>query len=118
MPINMITLSQKQRIFSFNLARFICWLHTKGVGVTIGEVWRSKETQQIYVNKGLSKTLNSKHCDKLAADLNFFIKGILTYDYDKIKPYADYWLKLNPSNRWGGNFQGFPDTNHFEMVEE
>ena len=73
---------------------------------------------------GKSKTMNSYHLKRLAIDLNFFkpvydedgkLKGYtLTWRYEDIKPFGEYWESLNPKNKWGGNFKTFKDTPHFE----
>ncbi|WP_431129793.1 hypothetical protein [Flagellimonas flava] len=133
-----MTLSQRQRIFTKNIAELICYAYSIGIELTFGEAFRTQS--QVYLNffglrvvkggilgakivksKRLSKTLHSRHQDRLAVDFNFFIDNQLTYDFDKIKPLGDYWESLDPDNRWGGDFNqddienGFVDTPHFEM---
>lgn len=82
--------------------------------VTGGELWRTPEQQKIYVESGRSKTMKSNHLRRLAIDLNFFQKGELIYDKERLKPLGDYWESLNPQNRWGGNFTTLKDVPHFE----
>nr|WP_299488568.1 hypothetical protein [uncultured Allomuricauda sp.] len=116
-----MTLSQRQRIFTKNIAELICYAYGYGIELTFGHAWRSLEEQKRLKAEGKSQTLKSLHLDRLAVDFNFFIGNDLTYDYDKIKPLGDFWVSLHPDNRWGGDFNkdgkknGFVDTPHFEM---
>ncbi|WP_179022074.1 M15 family metallopeptidase [Winogradskyella forsetii] len=132
-------LSEKQQIFTRNIGCLIQYADQLEIGLTFGEAHRTQS--QILLNyfgyevvKGgslgiklqktrrLSKTLFSKHADRLAVDFNFFINGKLVYDFHKVKSLGDYWESLHPDNRWGGDFNkngiedGFVDTPHFEMV--
>ncbi|MDO6808089.1 M15 family metallopeptidase [Zobellia galactanivorans] len=116
-----MTLSQKQRIFTINVAKLIVEAYNRGIELTFGEVFRTTEQQLLYVQSGKSKTMNSNHLRRLAVDFNFFINGKLTYDWNDIKPLGEYWETLHPANRWGGDWNkndikdGFIDTPHFEM---
>ncbi len=86
--------------------------------VTGGELYRTVDQQKLYIQQGRSKTMNSKHLKRLAIDLNFFKKEEdklrLTYDVEELKPLGEYWESLHKRNRWGGNWQSFKDTPHFE----
>lgn len=124
-------LSQKQQIFTTNIGKLIAYAYTCEIGLTFGEAHRTNS--QILLNfygyvvkvvagsvilqksRKLSKTLLSKHADRLAVDFNFFINGKLTYDKHKVCCLGEYWESLHPDNRWGGNFKNFIDTPHFEM---
>lgn len=131
-------LSERQRIFTKNIGELILYAYSIGVELTFGEAFRTQS--QVYLNffgykvvKGgllgvrlvkvrkLSKTLYSRHQDRLAVDFNFFIDNRLTYEFEDVKPLGDYWESLHPDNRWGGDFNGndkkdgFVDTPHFEM---
>ena len=59
-----------------------------------------------------TKTLFSKHTERLAMDLNVFVDGSLTYDADKIRPLGEYWESLSDDNVWGGSW-GW-DAGHFQ----
>lgn len=114
-------LSEKQQIFSLNIAMLIAYASYQGIGLTFGHAWRSLEEQKRLKAEGKSQTLDSNHLNRLAVDFNFFIDGKLTYNWEKIKPLGDYWIKLNEHNRWGGDWNkngkkdGFVDVPHFEM---
>ncbi len=119
-------LSDHQWEFLQDLAKLITFIESKGWKATGGELYRTPEQQEIYVKTGRSKTYNSYHLKRLAIDLNFFkpiydengklIKYQLTWDYEDIKPFGEYWESLNPLNRWGGNFKTFKDIPHFERA--
>ncbi|WP_435624463.1 hypothetical protein [Flagellimonas sp.] len=131
-------LSEKQRIFTKNIAELICYAYSLGIELTFGEAYRTQSQVFLYyfgykIVKGgllgiklvkarkMSKTLRSRHQDRLAVDFNFFIDGKLTYEFDDVKPLGDFWESLHLDNRWGGDFNkngvkdGFVDTPHFEM---
>jgi len=82
--------------------------------ITLGEVYRTEYQQKKYIKDGKSKTMNSNHLKRLAVDINFFFNYKLTYEYEDIKIFGDFWCSLNDKNKWGGNFKNFLDTNHFE----
>lgn len=108
-------LSEKQIIFSLNVADLIHYANSKSIGLTFGDAYRHPYLQKYYIDTGKSKTMNSKHLKRLAVDFNFFINGKLTYNKSDLKCLGDYWESLHPKNRWGGNFKNFTDTPHFEM---
>jgi hypothetical protein len=85
-----------------------------GFTVTAGELQRPIEMQEIYVRTGRSKTMNSKHIERMAGDLNFFIAGKYITSKELLQPLGDYWEELDPKNSWGGNWNSFKDTPHFE----
>jgi hypothetical protein len=107
-------LSEKQQIFSVGVARLILWLHSMGYATTFGEAYRTPRQQKWYFDEGHSKTLKSKHLNRLAIDLMLFRGGVYLRDSDDYKPAGEYWESMNPSFKWGGNFENFKDGNHFE----
>lgn len=113
-----MTLSEQQQTFATNVGRLILKAEEFGIKLTLGEAFRTREQQEIYVKQGKSKTLNSRHLQRLAIDFNFFINGKLVYDKAKIAGLGAYWESLHTSNKWGGNFVGFTDVPHFEMVPQ
>lgn len=96
-------------------------LHLKVVGA---ELARTIEQQQIYVNTGRSKTMNSRHLVRKAIDLYFFKPdGTPVTDDAGLRPVGDYWEKLNVKNKWGGNYnrtdpKGWKDRPHFERLDK
>ena len=118
-----MVLSKQRRIFSSNISTLIKWAIDQGYEVTIGEVLRTKEQQEIYVKEGKSQTMNSMHLLGLATDLNLFVNGVYSTDPIQYKILGDKWGTLNPKNRWGGDFNKdgeidtkFCDYDHFEMT--
>lgn len=118
-----MTLSAKQKIFTFNIHRLIEFAFKNGYELTFGEVYRTEEQQKIYVQTGRSKTMNSRHLQRLAVDFNIFKDGQLINDAKTIQPLGEYWITLNTDNVWGGDWnrnhsvldEKFKDPYHFEM---
>lgn len=116
-----MSLGTQQEIFSYQLVQLLTKAFADGFDVRIGEVWRPQEMQEIYLRDGRSKTRNSQHTKKLAADLHFFIAGRMA-TIDEIRPLGKYWEALDSANRWGGSWRGliesgqstFVDAPHFE----
>ena len=110
-----------QRVFTKNVAKLILFAYDNGIELTLGEAYRTREQQLIYLQTGKSKTMKSNHLRRLAIDFNFFVNNQLTYKWEVVKKVGDYWETLHPSNRWGGDWNkndkkdGFIDTPHFEM---
>lgn len=105
-----MTLGQHQEAFAEHLATLLAYAFSMGYKVRIGEVERTFEQQKIYMDAGRSKTMNSMHLKKCAADLHFFKDGALCYPQEL----GAFWEALDPLNRWGGNFSTFKDGPHFE----
>lgn len=111
----------KQNEFLTHVALLILQAQDMGFVVTGGELWRTPEQQEIYFRIGKSKTLISKHLDRLAIDLNFFKDGIYINGLENksevkeiLQPIGFYWESLHPENKWGGNFTNIFDSPHFE----
>lgn len=111
-------LSDHQFDFIIDVAALIAFCKEHGVKVTGGELLRTKEQQNIYLEQGLSTTNKSRHLKKLAIDLNFFINdeyiGNDKKAKEKLQFIGDYWESLNDLNSWGGNWKSFLDCPHFE----
>jgi len=103
-------LGEHQEAFARDLTRLLIYAAGKGYGVRIAEVFRSVEQQRLHVQAGRSKTMNSMHLKKCAADLYFTVDGELVYPQEL----GDFWEGLDPLNRWGGNWKSFVDKVHYE----
>jgi hypothetical protein len=75
----------------------------------------------MYAKRGIG-IKDSQHCKKLAGDLNLFKDGVYLSNTWEHKPFGEYWMTLNPDNRWGGDWngnhrtdEGEDDGNHYEM---
>jgi hypothetical protein len=111
-----------QSAFLRDVAKLIEFADQQGFEVTGGELFRTREQQQLYYKSGKALTMNSQHARRLAIDLFFFKrepenKLRVTYANDELKVFGDYWESLDPKNRWGGNFKRINDTVHFERRE-
>lgn len=109
-----MTLSGHQQAFALDVARLIQFADEQGYAVTFGEAYRTEDQQRIYVRKGLSRTMDSYHRKRLAVDLNLFKDGVYLDKAEAHRPLGEYWKSLNERNRWGGDFQGLADGNHYE----
>lgn len=105
-----LTLGQHQEVFAVHLALLILHAYQLGYGVRVGEVERTAEQQKIYFTSGRSKTMNSKHLKRCAADLHFTKEGKLCYPEELGK----YWESLDPLNSAGMFWKSFKDAPHFE----
>ena len=119
--------SDEQAKFMLDVCLLVRYATRIGFKVTAGELYRPQEMQQIYFKKGLTKTLNSNHRERLAIDLNFFFKGqyingMRDVEAERIlRPLGEFWQALDEKNRWGGNFDKdfripdpWKDVAHFE----
>ena len=107
-------LRDEQAAFLLDAGRLIAHATREGFMVTGGELYRTMEQQRIYVQSGRSQTMNSKHLERRAIDLNFFKEGILIQDEESLRAVGQFWEALSPKNKWGGSWKSFKDLGHFE----
>jgi hypothetical protein len=105
-------LGQHQEAFSRDLVKLITKAHELGYEVRIGEVFRTVEQQEYYVRTNRSKTMNSMHLKKCAADLHFTKNGELIYP-DEL---GIFWQNLDPLNQAGMFWRSFKDSPHFQRT--
>ncbi len=125
-----MSLRNQQSEFAKNIGLLIAYAYANGFELTFGEVYRTKEQQEIYFKSGRSKTMNSRHIQRMAVDFNFFKDGRMLFsvkeeydaDLELAKPVANYWESLNQNNIWGSDWdrndatrEKFQDPYHFEM---
>lgn len=85
--------------------------------VSGGELYRSLEQEQAYIDSGkssLKDPSHNYHTKRLAIDLNFFKDGHQLITKSALQSVGDYWESLSPENKWGGNWSSFLDLAHFE----
>ncbi|MDD5062762.1 MAG: M15 family metallopeptidase [Candidatus Marinimicrobia bacterium] len=119
-----MSMVQSQFEFLQDTLKLMDFIMRHGFVITYGEVYRTREQQQIYFNTGRSKTMNSRHLERMALDLNFFLNGRLVNDPEILAPIGRLWMSLNPKNRWGGDWnrngdvrdENWHDTPHFERM--
>ena len=104
-------LSDKQAIFTANVAKLILWADSQGYKLTFGEAYRTPEMAEIYAERGIG-IKDSQHCKRLAVDFNLFCHGEYMQDSESYARLGVAWEALHPDNRWGGRFS---DGNHMEM---
>lgn len=139
----MSKLTTKRAEFLYDIAETIIYATELGFQIVGGEFQRLKDVQLLYlhskriigdknhikmvdVNIKNTSTLESKHLNLLAVDLEFFKDGIWInglkrdgkLDEKKIKiilqPIGDYFTSLNSDNVWGGNWTNPFDPPHFQ----
>ena len=101
-------------------------LEISDVDYTVVEGLRTLETQRKYFNKGVSKTMKSKHLKQSdgfghAVDLYPYYDGSVQVDadYTYFKKVADS-MKLAADEfevdiTWGGDWKSFVDCPHFQL---
>lgn len=117
-------MSMKQSNFMGNVAKLILFIYSRGYTCSGGELLRTPEMAAIYAKRGTG-IKNSQHIKKLAIDLNLFKDGVYLTDTSHHRQFGEYWMTLNPENRWGGDWdmdhlteEGEDDGNHYEMKGE
>ena len=105
--------SDEQWLFLQDVAKLIEYAKSINIKLTGGELYRTKYQQEKYVADGKSKTMHSKHLERLAIDFNFFVDGELTYEVAKIKKLGEFWESLNEKNE-AGMFWKWKDVPHFQ----
>ena len=109
-----MSLVAEQAQFLMDACKLIVFATKQGFVVTGGELFRTPEQQEIYMKTGRTTTMNSKHLQRCAIDLNFFKDGKIIWDKAVLAPLGAYWESLYVKNRWGGNFKSLVDCPHFE----
>lgn len=107
------TYVKKQGRFAINVARLIEFANSIGYTVTFGEAWRTQEQARANEEKGIG-IKNSVHCLRLAIDINLFTDQDITWDIKDFKILGNFWKKLDPDARWGGDFKKI-DAVHFSF---
>jgi hypothetical protein len=107
-----MTLGEKQRQFTLDVALLIIEAYRLGYELTFGEAYRTPEQAALNAKKGTGIAA-SLHTNRLAIDLNLFRNGKYLTDTESHRPLGEYWESLRPENRWGGRFTK-PDGNHYE----
>ena len=118
-------LSDHQNEFLKDLRLLLEYLQdVKKLKVTGEMLFRPQEVQDMYYERGLSKTKLSNHLVKCAIDLNIFYKKEIITQIEKkdltleqadlLNEIGVFWGNLNKLNRWGGFFKSFYDPMHFE----
>jgi len=108
------SLGSKQERFSRDLGQLLLFAHLSGIGVRMGETWRTPEQAKWNAEQGKGIE-HSLHCDRLAADLICAIDGEVVWDGDPYTQLADHWKGMGDDHCWGGDFTR-PDVYHFSIT--
>jgi hypothetical protein len=109
-----MSMVDEQFAFLLDVAKTIQYAASLGLKVTAGEMYRTAEQQAIYVKTGRSKTMKSKHLERLAVDLNYFKDGKLNYECKEVQDVGRYWEALNSKNSAGMFWKSFKDCPHLQ----
>lgn len=107
-----MTLGDKQRAFTRMTADLIVFAYEQGYELTFGDAYRDPRVHGQMGEKKSYSSANSNHKERLAIDLNLFVKGeyIINGDHPAYVALGEYWESLGGS--WGGRFD---DANHFSI---
>ena len=102
-----MTLGEKQRIFTHNVALLICHAYALGYQLSFGNTTAPTSLP------------TSLHPKRLAIDLNLFKKDAAgRWRYQTAsgshKELGEFWEAIHPMNVWGGRW-GKRDDNHYQM---
>jgi hypothetical protein len=108
-----------QQLFTRKLADLIIFAYNKGYEVTLGEVYRPPETAYVYSKQGKG-SVNSLHCQRLAADMNLFKADMYLTRCSDYEELGQYWKSFSTPEiefAWGGDFKGKTagDAGHFSI---
>lgn len=135
-----MTLGERQRLFVKLLARLIDHAYDAGYELSLGEAYRTDEQAELNAlgperrdrlaaligatepglaakirnNPRITGARMSLHTERLAIDLNLFRHGIYLSDALSHRPLGEFWKRLHPLARWGGDF-GSGDANHYSI---
>lgn len=110
-----MTLLEKQQIFSLKLASLILKAQSLGLGVTMGECWRTPEQAALNAKAGIGSA-KSLHCDRLAVDINIFYRGKWLITKSDFIELGKWWATQSTKDYscvWGGEWGD--DYNHFSI---
>ncbi len=107
-----MTLGEKQRAFTYNIAKLINFAYDNGYELTVGDGFRDKRSHGAIGVRIAYGRANSLHKQRLAMDFNLFIDGVYQRTTEAHKPLGEYWESLHEDNSWGGHFN---DGNHYSM---
>lgn len=116
----MSELKRLQFDFSDAVADLLIWCRENKIKVRHGETYRSPEEAERLSLKGVGARI-SAHTNRIAVDLIFnYIDEdgrIADFGRDAYVAAGEFWKKLHPSARWGGDFKNvrYDDIYHFSF---
>lgn len=109
-----MTLGSKQELFAELVGRLLTQAVAMGYKVRLGEVFRPKETAELYAKEGRG-IKNSLHTQKLAIDIMLFKNGEYLESTADYEPLGRWWECQDVLCRWGGRFQ---DGGHYSLEHD
>lgn len=83
---------------------------------------RNKERQAYLVEKGASKTMNSRHLTGHAVDLAPIVDNKVSWDWKHFYPLAEAVKKaaeeVKVKVEWGGDWKSFKDGPHWQLPRD
>lgn len=83
---------------------------------------RTKERQAYLVEKGASKTMNSRHLTGHAVDLAPIVDNKVSWDWKHFYPLAEAVKKaaeeVKVKVEWGGDWKSFKDGPHWQLPRD
>ena len=103
-------LLNQQQLFVRLTSKLINWAYENGYELSYADAYRNP------VFAGVLKYYKewSKHCSRLAIDLNVFKNDVWLRKTEELKPLGEYWESLDTMCSWGGRWN---DGNHFSFGE-
>lgn len=108
----MMTLGQRQRLFTQLISKLITFAYDNGYELTFGDAYRDPRVYGDVGSKKSYSSANSLHKQRLAVDFNLFKNGVYLTTTNDHKALGEYWESLHPLCRWGGRFN---DGNHYSL---
>ena len=108
----MMTLGQRQRLFTQLISKLITFAYDNGYELTFGDAYRDPRVHGDVGSKKSYSSANSLHKQRLAVDFNLFKNGVYLTATNDHKALGEYWESLHPLCRWGGRFN---DGNHYSL---
>jgi hypothetical protein len=107
-----VSLGEAQREFTLDVADLITFIHDSGYDCTFGDAYRSPKAHGGQGEQGPYGRATSAHKQRLAVDLNLFLKGEYLTATEAHRPFGEFWKGLHKDHVWGGDFPT-PDGNHY-----
>jgi hypothetical protein len=105
-----MSLGAAQREFAMDVARLINYINERGYECTFGDAYRSPKAHGDMGEQGPYGRARSAHKQRLAIDLNLFKDGKYLTETEDHRLFGEFWERLRPEHRWGGNWN---DGNHY-----
>ena len=115
----LMTLGEKQRLFSRLVSELIAWIYDEGYQVSLGDAYRDPRVfGKVGTQQGYGRSA-SNHKSRLAIDLNLFRhengKWVWQQSTEAHRIIGLHWETMHELCQWGGHFG---DGNHYSFRHE